>query len=225
MTKTLLLIFVAALSASAQPLGVGIKGGLPLTDLFNSAGNFKSETQRYIVGPMIELRLPAGFAIEGDALYTKANLSSPLTAAGSVISSVVDTNSWEFPVLLKKKFGGADTIGASAKPYIGAGASFRYLTGLGDLPAFIKGTGNVDKNNIGFVAGVGVEIKVLKLLRISPEVRFTRWGTDNFASGLANIWKTNRNHSVRMAWTTERATSDVSMSSMNDLSSLTPWMG
>jgi opacity protein-like surface antigen len=192
MIRTFALLIVCALTSLAQPIGIGLKGGIPLNGTFGDVGNFTSDTKRYIVGPMVELRLPAGFAIEGDALYTRVNLSGPLSAAGSIFGSVLNTNSWEFPVLVKKKFGGANAIAASARPYVGAGASFRYLSGLGSIPSFITSGRDVDKNNTGFVVGAGVEIRAL-VLHISPEFRFTRWGTDNFASGLANIWKTNQN--------------------------------
>ena len=90
---------------------------------------------------MVELRLPLGFAIEADALYSQANLSSVIEAAGSLVSAATDANSWEFPVVLKKKFGGADAIAASVRPYVEAGASFRRFTGLKDLPAFVTGSG------------------------------------------------------------------------------------
>src|SRR5687767_2638818 len=131
MLKTSLLLVVAAASSLAQPIGLGIKGGMPLGDLFEARTNgFDTDTKRYIVGPMMELRLPAGLAIEVDALYSRANFSSVLGAAGSLITAPFNTNSWEFPILLKKKFGGADAVAASARPYVGAGASFRRLSGL-----------------------------------------------------------------------------------------------
>lgn len=195
MTKTYLFFLLGTIASFAQPVGIGVKGGLPLTDLFESeVASAAVDTKRYIVGPMIEVRLPAGLAIEGNALYTQANLSSVGGIAGTVFTSAFDTDAWEFPVLLKKKFGGANAVAASVRPYIGAGASFRRLTGLSDLGAFITGNqqGTVDRNNTGFVIGGGVEIKAL-FLRIAPEVRFTRWGTDHFTEGLANIFKTNRN--------------------------------
>jgi len=191
-TKTLLCLFFTGITAVfAQPIGVGIKAGVPLTSQFRDIGNFQSDTKRYIVGPMVELRLPAGFAIEGDALYTKVSLSGPLSAAGSIFGSVVDTNSWEFPVLLKKKFGGSG-VGVSIRPYVEAGASFRHLTGLGDLPSFITGGRGVDTDNTGFVAGGGVEFKLL-ILRVSPEFRYTRWGTQSFLNGVSNVWQFQQN--------------------------------
>jgi hypothetical protein len=192
---TAVVLAAAAMStASAQPIGVGIKGGLPLTDLFDSESSaVNTDTKRYILGPMVELRLPAGFAIEVDALYSQANFSSVLGAAGSVITAPFNTDSWEFPILLKKKFGGADAVAASVRPYIGAGASFRRLSGLSNIGSFITGnqSGEVDRNNTGFVVGGGLEVRAL-FIRIAPELRFTYWGTDHFTQGLANIFKTNK---------------------------------
>ncbi len=192
MTKTLALLFVCALTSLAQPIGVGVKIGVPFNGTFKDIGNFNSDTKRYIVGPSLELRLPAGLAIEGSALYNRVNLSGPLAATGSVIGGLVDTDSWEFPVLLKKKFGGTNAGVAAIRPFVGAGASFRYLSGLGDLPNYITGRGAVDKNNTGFVVGGGVEFRAL-FLKISPEIRYTRWGSESFISGFGNIWKFNQN--------------------------------
>jgi hypothetical protein len=194
MMKTTFCLLLAAAGLFAQPIGFGIKGGVPLTDLFEARNNTVDvETKRYVIGPMVELRLPAGFAVEGDALYSRANFTGILGAAGSLISAPFDANSWEFPILLKKKFGGPNAGVASVRPYIGAGASFRRLSGLGSIGSFITGnrSGTVDRNNTGFVAGGGIEVKAL-FIRISPEVRFTYWGTDHFTEGLANIFKTNQ---------------------------------
>jgi opacity protein-like surface antigen len=194
MLKTSLLLCVTAVAALAQPIGLGIKGGLPFNDLFDAESSaVDTDTKRYIVGPMVELRLPAGLAIEVDALYSRANFSSVLGAAGSIVTAPFKTNSWEFPILLKKKFGGADAIAASARPYIGAGASFRRLSGLTNIGSFITGNrdGEVDRNNTGFVVGGGVEVKAL-FIRVAPELRFTYWGTDHFTEGLANVFKTNK---------------------------------
>jgi hypothetical protein len=199
MFKTFLLTLVVSASAFAQPIGVGIKGGLPFTDMFESANGVpnvtaETETKRYIIGPMIDLRLPAGFGIEFDALYQRANFSSVFGAAGSLLTAGFDADSWEFPLLLKYRFGGANAVAASVRPYVAGGANFRRLSDVGNIGSFITGnqSGELDRNNTGFTFGGGVEIRAL-FIRIAPEVRFTRWGTDHFTEGLANIWKTNRN--------------------------------
>jgi hypothetical protein len=187
----ILLSAVSAIGAIAQPIGLGVKIGVPLTDPYKDVSTFTSDTKKYIVGPMIELRLPAGFSIEGDALYNKTDLSGPVSAVSSIATSVVNADSWEFPVLLKYKFG-PKTPGFSIRPYVEAGASFRYITGLSDLPAFLT-NGGVDKNNTGVTLGGGVEFKAL-FLRVSPELRYTHWGSDTFTGGLANIvWQTSKN--------------------------------
>jgi hypothetical protein len=188
-----LIVFTAA-TVFAQPIGVGIKGGLPFNDLFDSESSVvDTETKRYIVGPMVELRLPAGLAIEVDALYSRANFSSLTSGVGSIVTAPFNTNSWEFPILLKKKFGGANAVAASVRPYVGAGASFRRLSGLTNIGSFITGNrdGEVDRNNTGFVAAGGVEVRAL-FVKIAPEVRFTYWGTDHFTEGLRNVFKTNK---------------------------------
>lgn len=199
MIRALLLFSFCSAVGFAQPLGFGIKGGLPLNDLFDTRGGvqasaFNTETKRYIFGPTVELRLPAGFAIEADALYSRAKFSSPLSAAGSLAGSVIDAANWEFPVVAKKKFRGSDVIAASVRPYVEAGASFRRISGIRNLPAFLSGNrgGEVDTQNTGFVAGAGIEFRVLNI-RVSPELRWTRWGSGHFTEGLANIFKANRN--------------------------------
>jgi hypothetical protein len=188
-----------AASAAAQPFGAGVKIGLPLNDAFDlrSSNNLpiSLKNKNYIVGPQFELRLPAGLAIELDALYTSFEIDSVGSIASSVFGAPFDTSSWEFPLMLKKRFGAADAVAASVRPFVGAGASFRRLGDVGEIGRFITGSGGdigSEKNSTGFVIGGGVEIRAL-FIRISPEVRFTRWGTDNFREGLANILKTNRN--------------------------------
>lgn len=195
MTRTFLsLLVLSAAMACAQPIGFGVKGGVPLGDQFESENSTVDvDTKRYIVGPMVELRFPAGFAIELDALYTRTDFSSATGAAGSIITAPFDANSWEFPIMLKKKFGGANAVAASVRPFVGAGASFRRLSGLGNIGDFITGgnSDDVDKNNTGFVIGGGVEIRAL-FLKIAPEFRYTYWGSENFVQGLSNVFTTNK---------------------------------
>lgn len=204
MTKTFFLIVVSAAAALAQPIGIGLKVGLPLTDAFKTASgpssSYTSDTKRYIIGPQIELRLPAGLSIELDALYTKLNFSSVSGVAGSVVNAATDADAWEFPLLLKYKFGGANAIAASVRPFVATGAAYRRLTNITQIRDFVTGSSQSTSNpselqgkrGTGFVIGGGLEIRAL-FLRISPEVRFTRWGTSNFREGISNLLETNRN--------------------------------
>ena len=200
MKKTFLLFSVLALPGAAQiPFGAGIKLGVPLTETLDTASEisrgYVSETRRFIYGPVFEIRLPAGFAVEFDALYTKMQFSSRNIGL-NVLTAVTDANAWEFPLLLKKKFGSAPIV----RPFVDVGASWRRITDVRHVASFITGSSQTTsspeelrrKNATGFVVGAGLEIKLL-FIRLTPEARFTRWGTDNFRSGIAGLLDTNRN--------------------------------
>lgn len=89
-----LLIFVLLLTpaASGQLISVGVRGGAPFTGAFTSVTDIPppdydkiySGSKEYIAGAMVELHLPLGFSVEGDALYRPLNLSSD-TNTGTAI--------------------------------------------------------------------------------------------------------------------------------------------
>jgi hypothetical protein len=193
MKLTLLLIFSAA-AVFAQPVSFsyGLKGGLPLTDFIDTVSSphttVTSVTNRYIVGPTAELRLPFDFGVEVDALYRHFSYNST-TSLIDVVSTLRTTgNDWEFPLLLKKRFGGVGPV----RPFVDAGVNFNKITGLSQslstlgFPNLITKTPNGNptelKNDFtaGFTMGGGVEIHLL-LLRITPEIRYTHWGTQQFS--------------------------------------------
>ena len=64
---------VTGLAQESSPIGIGVKGGVPLNDAFvvraTNPVDYIADTHRYIVGPYVELRLPGGFGVELDALY------------------------------------------------------------------------------------------------------------------------------------------------------------
>ncbi len=51
-------MFLFAVSAWAQTFSAGVKVGTPLTDLVNAVSQSTAVTNRYLVGPTAELRLP-----------------------------------------------------------------------------------------------------------------------------------------------------------------------
>ena len=185
-------IFLAAAPlAVAQPFSFGIKGGVPLTDFLNatSTGNlgYVTTTNRYIVGPEAELRLPFGFGVEFNALYRHLQYSSVSNTVDVLINSSTTSGAWEFPLLAKYRF-----PAKVARPYVSAGVVWDTLSGLGQtitqtvIPTQITSTSHTSspaelrKNTVsGFVAGVGIEIHLL-VLHISPEIRYTRWGSQHF---------------------------------------------
>jgi len=68
--RPVLLFLFGSPAFFAQPFSAGIKAGVPLTDFLSAAenGGYTVSTQRYIVGGVVEVRLPRGFGLECDAL-------------------------------------------------------------------------------------------------------------------------------------------------------------
>jgi hypothetical protein len=161
--KTFLSLLVVAGFASAQPFGAGVKVGVPATDAykvfpFPKPGTvFTAGQPRFTVGPYVELRLPAGMAVEVDALYRNYDFLSAGTSASS----------WEFPVLLKHRISLP-----LVKPFFDGGVSFSQLSDLSGLSVN-------HHSNYGIVVGGGVEFHLL-LIKVSPEIRYTGWAFRNF---------------------------------------------
>ncbi len=97
--KTVPIIFLLSSSSflAAQSLTFGVKGGAFLTD---PAGRY-DQSQRYLVGPSIEVALPWRLAVEGSALYSRFGSS---LGTGTSLSSRTRGNAWEFPVAGKYYF-------------------------------------------------------------------------------------------------------------------------
>ncbi len=208
MAKTFLTLFafgVMAGTASAQlPVGVGIKVGTPLTEAYNVANSvisgssipnaYSSNAKDFLIGPMVEFRLPFSIAIEADALYRSVGFRrlpvitgviispTPITGPVSTAAAVnIDANAWEFPILLKYKFKGIPLV----KPYLGAGMSFKRITGIDNIVELTH------KTSTGVVLEGGLEFKLL-LLRITPEIRYTGYPVASFEAP-GNLLKANKN--------------------------------
>jgi hypothetical protein len=159
-------------TAFAQLFSVGVRGGVPFTGAFadvtttSSGSEFVREysaSDEYLVGPMIELHLPFGLAVEADALYHPLDLSQQINNGTGTFSNSTLINSWEFPIVAKYHFLPLPLV----KPFVEAGPSFR-ATGSAVSSYFSKA---------GFTIGGGVEIKLLRF-RLEPELRYIRWGSD-----------------------------------------------
>jgi hypothetical protein len=131
----------------------------------NDSGAFASRGGRFVFGPTVELRLPFGLGIEVDALYRSVKNPSG--------------GSWEFPVLARYRL----PVSGRVAPFVLGGGSFERNELLRANQVGPAGT------TTGFVAGGGVEAKV-GWLRLTPEVRYTRW-TGNFSFRGADL--THRN--------------------------------
>jgi hypothetical protein len=187
-----LLIFIGLLlpiAGFAQlPISLGVKGGWPLTYALSDSNGpgltrFYSNSREFIVGPMVELRLPLRFSVEADALYHPFNVTTASTNSSTVLSDT-SYSVWEFPILVKYHFGGH-----FLDPFVGAGPEFR--TQPGGL--FSQNFTNISRD--GFVLAGGLDFK-LKIIRISPEIRYTHWGGDSASAAPAATVSSNQNQAA-----------------------------
>ncbi len=199
------LLLSTAIAAYPQGLSVGVKAGVPLTDAFHTGSNgplqFFSQTKRLTVGPTVELRLPFRLGVEFDALYKRLNYDRNANLVDALSLAATTGNAWEFPLLLKYGL----TPGP-IKPYVAGGVSFNNLSGLTQFTrtTFFPGSRVTAGSGIplelrntfrsGAVVGAGLELHAL-VLRISPEIRYTRWDRDSFADSCCGggIFRSNRN--------------------------------
>jgi hypothetical protein len=176
-----LVFFASSYSALAQPIAIGVEGGLRTTGDVN--GTVTPESKRYIVGPKLEVRLPWHFSFEFDALYRDVGFTG---YAGSVFFSSItrerDT-SWEFPMIVRYRLPRAGWL----HPFVGVGyaprtlhgsavASGQYVNALTGVSTYYADN-RVSTNYAvtqGVVASGGVEFGARHAL-ISPEVRFVHW--------------------------------------------------
>ena len=189
-----LLLALATLPAFAQNISIGVRAGIPLNDAISSArgGNFSftAERPRYAIGPTFEVRLPLGLGIQIDALYRKIGITGTAPAG-------TGTNSfsyWQFPIMAKWRPG----VGP-VRPFIAAGPSFSKLGGVGNAASCLVslGTGNcfgkvLKSSGTGIAFGAGVEAK-LPIIRVSPEIRYTRLGANLFDGTAAASLASQRN--------------------------------
>ncbi len=180
--SSLFVLACIALPLQAQlPLGFGLKGGARLTDFTGSSSDVTSHDHVYTIGPYAELKLPLGLSIEADLLYKKSGstLVNLFPLAGATSLQQFDMDSFDVPILLKKKF---DT-GMIFRPFVEAGLANRYSTGipgstisvLPPLPGTYYNTSSTSGWQEGLVVGGGVQFKIL-MVKISGELRWSRYG-------------------------------------------------
>jgi Outer membrane protein beta-barrel domain len=200
MRRAIPFLFVLFLSPTAfsQSIQFGVKGGIPLSRYFRTAGradqhtSYSSLANRYTVGPTIEVRLTERIGVEFDVLYKHFQFEKFAYSATGGPSSPIDTqvrtktttDSWEVPLLLKYH-----TPGLPVGTFIEVGPFFQ---GLGQIrqtrttrrfdsgvPLEVTRTNTPDdlgywRTNSGFVFGGGIELR-MKSLKLSPGARTTMW--------------------------------------------------
>lgn len=185
------LLFFLSAGALAQNLGVGIRAGAPLNEAFDAASglvrSYRNVPQRFTIGPTIEVRLPLRLGIQFDVLYKRLKYETAFDQQAAVTTA----NQWEFPLLGKWRL----TPGPIA-PFVETGISWRRIQGVSSSIVGVGGSRPADElindGSKGFVFGGGVEFSLLAL-RIQPEIRWTRWGSENFRSPVESIFRSNLN--------------------------------
>jgi opacity protein-like surface antigen len=185
--KILFAFVLGAMAALAQPLTFGLKAGVPLNDLVSTVQSpnygFNSTTNRYILGPEVDLNLPLGLGVEFDALYRHYKFQS-----NQPPYSNTSTGAWEFPLLAKYRF-----PSPIVRPFVDAGVAWDRLQGLTQSASAVISSGlsispapsstasaQVQHNTVhGYVVGGGLDVHLL-FLHLSPEVRYTRWNAHHF---------------------------------------------
>jgi hypothetical protein len=165
----------------------GGRGGTALTE--NTGGAFGSVTSNilgrsYTVGPTLGVKLPAGFSLEGDALYNRRSL------AFGGISSIAGFNThadwWEFPVMVKFAAGSGPIV-----PVVGAGISVQHVSNFGNAASFLLSR-STTPTSVGFVGGGGVQFRVGSL-NVTPEIRYTRWNGSSWRQAALDTLLGGRN--------------------------------
>lgn len=201
----LLLSLSAAPAVVARSLSFGLKGGIPTEDAVR-CGAFKSyrytcESKPYTLGPVVEIRLRSRLSVETGALYRRIGYTRE---GGDLFPGMTErvktrANSWQFPVAAKYWF-----PSTRISPYLGCGFSYQHLSdvetrteaftdeGMSVYPDLRTRELRATSNWGGIVVG-GFETRAWKL-RISPEIRYTRWGSDVF---LSPSWSAGYDESIR----------------------------
>ncbi len=184
-------LVLGAVCACSQPFTFGAKLGIPATRLLEAVDSadisYHSYTNRYLVGPTAELRLPFGLGVETDALYRHYSFWSAgsIAPAGSTLRTNGKTSAWEFPLLAKYRL-----PTKLARPFIDAGFAWDTLEGFEQSvvvvsPVPIRPPANLNQpihnTTSGFVIGGGLEVRA-PYVRVSPEIRYTNWGEQHFRS-------------------------------------------
>ncbi len=191
MFQSFLLLLGFSSLAAAQVVGAGVKVGATPTKWLETTGvreTVGDESGHFTVGPYLELRLPKGFAIEGNALYRNFGALTLDNVGGLVTSARFDARSWEFPIMGKYRFGSG-----GIRPFLVAGPTFRWLgeqtiktSCTGDLctpnlDSTIKQDGFV---NAGMTAGGGLEFR-LGWAKLAAEGRWVWYNAEAITNALA----------------------------------------
>ena len=201
--RSLCSLLLLAGAAVAQPVSVGIKAGLPLTDLLDTGGSMSTNevTNRYLIGLEVEVRLPLRLSVEFDALYRHFRYTNVVGGEGpfaSYVTTVGNSGNWEFPLVVKYRL-----RGKLMRPYVEAGAAWDALSGLKNTAIQTPCSSYAGYHcqtfappavehwrAAGAVLGAGLDLH-WKVVHVAPEIRFTHWARRYI--GLDDVLRSSRN--------------------------------
>ncbi|GEM_PF-4958931 len=133
------LVIVIESAGNAQVISAGVKAGVPLTHSIKTAGDiggipYTASTNRFTVGPVINLHLPKHFGLEFGAMYKRfeqkagqIQVNTPGGGPLEVISlPIAQTGeSWDFPIL-----GRYILPSETVRPFVESGICFNHLSSV-----------------------------------------------------------------------------------------------
>jgi hypothetical protein len=212
--RLLVVVFVTCCACAAQSIAVGAIGGGRLTgdvlsfpspelNGLDTGSAFRLESRFYDVGPMTEVVLTRGFAVEFNAVYHRQDFLYTFYHDTEYSTNRERDNTWEFPLLLEYKL-----RLAVLHPFVEAGVAPRTISGraagaslislttpVGPPPPFGPSVPLSYSPSVGFVAGGGIQFNRGHLL-LAPQVRYTRWATVPVGGSyysLGSIYSSNQN--------------------------------
>jgi len=184
--RFLICLAVAGNCSFGQLLSFGVKAGLRTNGALDPAAQHRDESKFYTVGPAMELAAPWKWRVEVDGLYRRMGDSGGDCVFTFCGFSRTRANSWEFPILAKRRF---SIPGAAV--YAGIGYSARRV-GRATVQLVQYRTGPVFSGEVvdytiqrsvrkspaevthGLIAAGGIEFSAWKF-KVAPEFRYTRW--------------------------------------------------
>lgn len=181
--RLIILSLFAAAAALPQHLSFGLKAGHPFEDVFSNRVSATSvytpASGRYTIGPTVELHLPFHASVELDLLYRPLKYNIKGVSLGTL--SELTAGEWRIPVLAKYR-----VRPGLVSPFVAGGVCWQRFSG-------VKNTADqVQSSTTGGVAAGGLEGK-LTLIRVSGEIRYTRWGAATFRNVVSGIRQSNLN--------------------------------
>jgi len=186
------LLVIGGPPAYSQIFSFGVKVGVPVTTVYTTQfvpdGGASANEQRFTIGPTVELHLPFHLSFEVDALWRQSSFGT----IGGHFNGDLDSsvNDWQVPLLAKYEmnFG-------PIHPFIDGGIVYRHVsTSSSSVPP------PTNPNTAGVSVGGGVTLKLLHL-RLSPEIRYTRWRTPAFSSAYIPVTSTSNQADILVGFT------------------------